>query len=550
MNARITPELERVILKCLQKEAENRYQSAAELEVDLRQLAPVEVPQAGPPVRRKPIWRRHAGLASALAVALLAILVGLSVERWWEQQAGGSGAGRIHSLAVLPLQNFSGDLQKDYFADGMTDQLIADLSQISALRVISRTTMMQYKGTRKPLTQIARELRVDAVIEGSVLSSGSNVRINAKLIQGATEKSLWAQTYERDARDVLKLQSDIASAIVDEIRIAVTPQELARLTHAPPVIPPAYEAYLKGREHWHGGTEHDWQQARQYFEQAAKIDPDYAPAYAGLADYYSSTDTLPPRVAMPKAKQYALKALEIDPNLAEARTSLGAVRFNADWNWSEAERDFKRALELNPGYVEAHRKYSNYLSAMGRSEDALAEVHRAQDLEPLPVATQVTAGWTLYYARRYDQAIEECGKILRSEPDSVTAHDCLGLCYLAEKMYERAIAECQRAADLSGNDLNRAIDLARALALAGNKAAARKALSELHARATRSYVSPSLLAQIHFSLGEREQGLAWLETAYANRDPYLAWLKVEPAFDSVRSDPAFQNLMRRLAFPP
>jgi serine/threonine-protein kinase len=550
VNARISPELERIILKCLQKEPENRYQSAAELEVDLRQLATLEVPGSGTGVRRLPIWRRHPGVATALAVALSAILVGLSVGRWWEQQASRTGPGRIQSLAVLPLQNLSGDLQKDYFADGMTDLLITDLSQISALRVISRTTTMQYKGTRKPLPQIARELSVDAVIEGSVLSSDNRVRITAQLIQGATDKHLWAQSYERDARDVLKLQSDVASAIADEIRITVTQRERARLTQAPPVIPAAYEAYLKGRYHWQQGTEHDWQQARQYFEQAAQIDPNYASAYAGLADYYLSTDELPPRVAMPKAKQYALKALEIDPTLAEAHTALGTVRFLADWNWSEAERDFRRALELNPGDVEAHRMYSVYLSAMGRGEEALAEIRRAQELDPLSIATQITVGWTSYYARRYDQAVEQCGKILESEPNSVGARDCLGLSYLAKEMYEEAIEQCQKAVNLSGNDLNRAVGLARAHALAGNTAEARNALKELRAQALRSYVPPSLFAQIYLSLGEKKQGLAWLETAYADRDVYLARLKVEPAFDSVRSDPGFRDLMRRLGLPP
>jgi serine/threonine-protein kinase len=551
MNARVSPELERIILKCLQKEPENRYQSAAELEVDLRQVASLEVPRARTTVQPWPIWRRHPGAATALAVALSAILIGLSVGRWWERQASRSGPGRIQSLAVLPLQNLSGDPQKDYYADGMTDLLIADLSQISAFsRVISRTTMMQYKGTRKALPQIARELGVDAVIEGSVLSSGDRVRITAQLIQGTTDKHLWAKSYERDARDALKLQGDVAGAIADEIRIAVTPQERARLTSAPPVIPAAYEAYLKGRFYSHRGTEHDWQQARQYFEQAAQIDPNYASAYAGLADYYWSTDALPPRVAMPKAKQYALKALELDPNLAEARTSLGAVRFFADWIWPEAERDFKRALELNPGDAEAHRIYSAYLSAMGRAEEALAESRRAQELDPLDISTQTTVGWTFYYARRYDQAVEQCDKILGLEPDSVGAHDCLGLSYLAKKMYEKAIAECQRAVDLSGNDLNRAVDLARAHALAGNKAAARQALNELRERASRSYVPPSLFAQAHLSLGEKRQGLAWLERAYAERDGYLAQLKVEPAYDSVRSEPAFQDLLRRLALPP
>jgi TolB-like protein/Flp pilus assembly protein TadD len=550
LNPRISPELERIILKCLQKEPENRYQSAAELEVDLRQLASPETTHTGIDVRRPPFWRRHPGVAAAIATALSAILLVLIVRWLRERGAGNNAPGQIQSLAVLPLENLSGDPQKDYFADGMTDLLIADLSQLSALRVISRTTMMQYKNTRKPLPQIARELHVDGVIEGSVLSSENQVRITAKLIQGATDKSLWANTYERDARDVLKLQGDVASAIADEIRIAVTPQERARLASAPPVIPAANEAYFKGRSHLHKWTEQEVQQARKYFEQAVQIDPNFASAYAGLADYYWATDELPAPLAMPKAKQYALKALELDPSLAEAYTSLGAVRFLADWDWPEAERDFKRALELNPGDVEARRMYSTYLSAMGRGEEALAQIRKALELDPLDSPTQITLGLAFYYARLYDRAIEQCSQIPDSEAVSVGAHDCLGLSYLAKKMYPKALAECQKAVDLSPNEFDLAVDLARAHALAGNKAAARKELNDLRARAKRSYVPPSLFAQIYLALGEKTQGLAWLQTAYADRDGYLARLKVDPAFDSVRSDPAFQDLLRRLDFPP
>jgi eukaryotic-like serine/threonine-protein kinase len=576
LNGRISPELELIIVKCLDKEPENRYQSAQELEVDLRRLT---LPKTTESIRipgRMRARRRIAGLVLTCAVVLAAILVLLNAGGWRDRLLG-HGEPRMESLAVLPLANLSGDPQQEYFADGMTDELITELSQICSpkLRVISRASVMRYKGsTRQSTPQIARALGVDAVIEGSVFRADDRVRIRAQLIQGSTGKQLWANSYDRDLRDVLKLQGEVATAIANEIKTAVMPQERERLTSAPPVNPAAYEAYLKGRYEWNKGTEHGWQQARQYFEQAVQIDRNYAPAYSGLADYYWSTDALPPNEAMPKAKQYARKALEIDPNLAEAYTSLGAVQFYADWNWPEAERDFRRALELDAGDVEAHRMYSAYLSAMGRAEEALEESRRAEKLDPVSIGAQVTAGWVFYYARRYDQALDQCREVIHLEPNFPAAHDCLGLSYLGKKEYDEAVVECERAVTLSisdmnqaaglpresralssptdwaDNDLNLAADLARAYALGGNKAEARKILDDWRGRAKRTYVPPSLFAQIHIALGERKQGLAWLETAYADRDEYLARLKVEPAFDAVRSDPGFQDLMRRLDFPP
>ncbi len=549
-NGRISPELERIIVKCLEKGPENRYQSAQELEVDLRQLAVPRTTSPLPPPHQAHSRWKMGGVAGALAFVLAAGLLLLNAGGLRDRLLGMGGHAQIASLAVLPLENLSGNPDQDYFADGMTDQLITDLGQIKALRVISRISIMQYKAVKKPLPEVARALHVDAIVEGTVLRAGDQVRINAQLIYAPTDKQLWTKSYERDLIDVLKLQGDVASAIANEVRIAVTQQEREHLAGAPPVVPAAYEAYLRGRYEWYKGTEHDWLKARQYFEKAAQLDPNYAPAYAGLADYYWLTDELPPAIKMPKAKEYALKAVGIAPNLAEAHTALGEVRFMEDWNWPEAEREFKRALELDTGSLEAHLRYADYLSEMGRADEALAEAHRAQGLDPLSISTQVMIGWTFYYARRYDEAIKECQKVVDLEPNSVNAHDCLGLSYLAKKMYQNATGECQKAASLSGNDLNRTVGLARAYALARNQTQANDVLKEWQARAHGGYVPPSFFAQVYVALGQGKQGLAWLKKAYQERDPYLTRIKVDPAFDPIRSEPAFRDLIQRLGLPP
>ncbi len=550
LNSRISPELERVINKCLEKEPENRYQSAQDLEVDLRQLA---LPRTTDSVRlptRPPRRWRIAGFAAACVLLLVTIGLLMNVDGLRNRLSPARAPGHIESIAVLPLENLSGDPEQDYFAEGMTDELITALAQMKSLSVISRTSAMLYKGTHKPLPEIARELNVDAVVEGTVLRSGDQVRITAQLIYAPTDTHLWAQSYQRDLQDVLKIQGEVASAIADQIEIAVTPQERMRLAAARPIVPQAYEAYLKGRYHWYKDTERDWKTAGQYFEQAIQLDPNYAPAYAGLADYYWLTDELPPKVRMPKAKQYALKALAIDPNLAEAHAALGEVRFLGEWNWPGAEREFKRALELDPGSVEAHRRYADYLSVSRRPEEAIAEIHLTQKFDPLSVSAQVMLGWTFYYARRYDEAIGQCQKVVSLEPDSANAHNCLGLSYLAKGMYPQAIEECQRAVSLSGNDPARAVDLARAYALSGNETAAQNILNGWRARAPRGYIPSFFFAQVYLALGKKDEGLDWLEKAYAERDARLVVLTVDPAFDSVRSHPRFQDLMRRMRLPP
>ena len=552
LNSRISPELERIVLKCLDKDPGQRFQSAKELLVDLRRLDASmshrpAFPQP-PPLKPKGVrWVVVYSLVALLAIPVT--LIAVNLHGWRDHLMGRPRAANIRSLAVLPFVNFSGDADQDYFADGMTDALINDLGQIGALRVISRTSVMSYKGVKRSLPDIARQLHVDAVVEGSVRRNENRVQINVQLVQASTDLQLWGRSYEEDPRDILTLQNTAARAIADEIQIKLTPQEQARLASTREVNPAAHEAYLKGN-YLKLGTQEQRERSKQYLEEAIRIDPNYAPAYAGLADHYWSAQELHPRAAMPEAEKYALKALELDPNLAHAHLALGAIRFYGDWDWEGADREFKRAIELNPGDSEAHRTYAFYLSALSREGEADSEIRRAEDLDPLYIATQVTAGWVFYFARRYDQAIEQCQRALELDPNSAGGYDCLGSAYLAKGMHEQAIAACRQAVILSANAPARAVGLGQAYALAGKNPEAREVLKGLRREATHGYLPPFFLAKLSVALGEHEQALTWLEESYAERDPYLAWLKIERGFDPLRKDPRFQDLLRRVGFSP
>lgn len=465
-----------------------------------------------------------------------------------------SSAAPNKSLIVLPLENLSGDKDQEYFADGMTDDLIANLAKIRSLRVISRSTAMAYKGTRKPLSQIAAELNVDAVVEGTVLRVGNRVRITAELVQVPTDRHLWADTYESQIGDVLALQNRVSSAIVNEIRINLTPEEEERLAKTPAVAPDAYENYLKGRYYWNKRTDQNLTRAITYFEQATHQDSQYALAYAGLSDCYAIISaeifgTMPAAVAAPKAKAAALRALEIEPGLPEAETSLATVKFNYDWDWSGAADGFAKSIRDNPSYATAYQRYSLYLMAMGRAQDSFDQINKARELDPLSISINFSLGWRLYMARQYDRAIQQLRNTLEMDPSYELPHFVLGLSYAQKGDFGSAIPELQKAVELSHGTPLMLSALANAYGRSGERTKAEKLLSDLILQSKTQYVSPYYFAVVYVGLGENERALDWLEKAFADKSNGLVFMKVEPAMDALRSKPRFVALQQRLGFP-
>jgi len=456
----------------------------------------------------------------------------------------------IRSLAVLPLENLSGDASQDYFADGMTDQLITDLAQISALRVISRTSVMPYKRTGRSLPQIARELNVDAVVEGTVLRSGEQIRITAQLIEASADKHLWAASYEGDLREMLTLQKRVASAIAGQIRIELTPQEQAVLKNAKVVNPEAYEAYLKGRYFWNKRTADGLNKAVDYFKGAIEKDPNYAQAYTGLADSYalfgnSDFAVLTPQEAYPKAKAAATKALELDNSLGEAHTSLALCLGLFEWNWEAADKEFQEAIALNPGYATAHQWYALQLSVMGRHQEAIAEMSKAESLDPLSLIIGADMADVLFAARRYEESMQQSRKVIDMDPNFAIAHLELGQALAQKTMYNEAIEELQKANELSGGNTTCISTLACAYAVSGRRTEALRLMSGLKSRSNHRYDAHIALMQA--SLDEKDQAMASLEKAYTAGFDALALRS--PAFDPLRSDPRFQDLLRRIGLP-
>jgi TolB-like protein/DNA-binding winged helix-turn-helix (wHTH) protein/Tfp pilus assembly protein PilF len=522
---------------------------------------PVEVAKPEPvepsaEIRSKPAdhpWASTGRLAIIGAGILFASLLGAAAFYRYHR-SGAVAPAQSKSLIVLPLENLSGDKDQDYFADGMTDDLIANLAKIHSLRVISRSTAMSYKGTHKPLSQIASELNVDAVVEGTVLRVGDRVRITAELVQVSTDRHLWADTYESQMGDILALQNRVSSAIVNEIRINLTPADVERLARNPAVAPEAYENYLKGRYYWNKRSDENLTRAIGYFEEATHQAPNYSLAYAGLADCYAIISaeifgTMSPSQAAPKAKAAALHALELDPTLAEAETSLATVRFNYDWDWSGAAAGFDKAIKDNPAYATAYQRYSLYLMAMGRTQDSVEQINKARELDPLSISINFSLGWRFYMARQYGRAIQQLRNTLEMDPSYELPHLVLGLSYAQKGDFSLALPELRKAVELSHGTPLMVSALATAYARSGNKEEAEKLLADLISESKKQYVSPYYFALVYVGLGRRDKAIDLLEKAYADRSNGLVFLKVEPALDDLRSDPRFVALQQKLDFP-
>jgi len=537
--APVPQRLKGIVRRCLAKSPAERYHDTHELVEDLRAES---VPAMRSP-SRTPRW-----LPLGAVVGVLALV--LASSPWWAGREGGTS--RIRSLAVLPLENLSGDPEQEYFADGMTEALITELSRIKALRVISRTSAMRYKNTDKSLHEIASELDVDAVVEGSVLRVGDRVRVATQLIDASTDRNLWAESYDRELRDVLALHSEVARAVTREIEVALTPTEVSRMSDAGTVLPEAYEAYLRGRYHLNKFAPDEVEKAVSYFERAIAVEPGYAAAYAGLAESYNWLGTVflgePPASSRRKAVVAANRALEIDPNLAEAHTALGWAEFSG-WEVGAAERAFQRALELNPNSSEARRLYAYLVASREDFDEAVRQARMAVELDPISAIAQTALGHMFLLAGRYDEALTEFGKALELEPHFMFALQLRGTTLLHSGRFEEAVTTFERLNAMPGGGSVVAVaGLGCASVGAGDTSRARALLSGLLARSETEYVPPAPIAWLYSCLGENDEAVAWLERASGERMVTLrlalrAWW---PKDDPFRADPRVQKLLSRI----
>jgi len=535
-------EMDEIVRRCLAKNPQERWESAAEVVGQLRQVyAPSDTST-----------RKRAGARKAVAAVLAAASAALVM---WILTLGRDPATpsltQVRSIAVLPVHNLSGDPEEDYFADGMTEQLITDLAKVRELRVISRVSAMRYKGTRKSAPVIAQELQVDAIIEASVVRERDQARITAKLIRGATGDVMWAESYERNLRDVLALQSEIARAVTSQVNITLTPQDQARLGSARQVDPQVHREVMLGRHHAARATEDGLRRGIEHFDRAISLDPVNARAHAGLAEAYTSLSSfyVHPQESMPKAKRAAETAVRLDPELADAHAALGYIHLIYDWDGPAAEKALLRALYLNPTLAPARVNYAAYLTTQTRYDEAAREIRRAVDLDPLSIQTHSFGTLYMVFARRYDEAIELARKGLEFEPNSALTLAFQGLAYAEQGRFEEGIDNLQKAARLSTSPTVLALQ-AHVLAVAGQKEQAKQLVRQVEDAVAGRYFCPYEIGTVYVSLGDRDTAHKWFRKGAHDRADCMAWLGVEPWIDPFRNDPRYGRLLRDIGLDP
>jgi serine/threonine protein kinase/tetratricopeptide (TPR) repeat protein len=547
----IPPVLDGIVTRCLEKGPEARFSSAHDLALALQAEGEALItPTSAARFRRPHSWM-WTGVIALGVVATAAAAIYYVAGRRHARSVPTPAA--IRAIAVLPLVNVSGDPAQEYFSDGMTEELISTLSKISALKVISRTSVMRFKGSKAPLREIAAALGVEAVVEGSVLQVGNRVRITTQLINAATDTNLWAESYEREMKDILAVQNDVARAVAGGVRAKLTPQEQTRLAGGRAVNPEAYRLCLEGRHtYWSSPTKEGLEQASEDFQGAIDLDPTYAPPYVGLARCYNAAGNRgyePPYETFRRARAAAQRALELDAGLAEAHAILSQVMAQADWDWVGAERELRVALALDPNSAEAHDGVAFCLLAFGRPDAAVTEFRRSLDLDPLAPGRTFNVGFGLYYARRHDESIAQLKKALELYPGVIWAHMMLGCNYAQKHMYSEAVAECAKALESSGKDPTVLGDCGNVYALAGRRQQALSLLDRLKNLSVRRYVDPSNMALVYDGLGDNDNAMIWLERAYTQRSAGICGVGFELWSEKLRSDPRFQNLLRRMNLP-
>jgi len=549
--------LQQIVEKAMQEDRDKRYQGLEEMLGDLK-LLENELEAASPerrPAKAALRSRKRSYLYSGIAGVIVLLLgIGLYLRQRAEEKKATISLEQ-YRIAVLPLTNISPEAKDEYFADGMTEELISTLSKIGRFRVIARTSVMRYKDSRKDIAAIGRELKVGTILEGSVRRADDKLRITAQLIDVRRQEPIWTEDYDRELKEVFTIQSDIAQRVAAALQAELPAGDKRRIEKKPTENLAAYTSYLKGRFFWNKRTTESLRRGMAYFEQAIAQDPAYALAYAGLADSYALLGTveyggLAAKEAIPKARAAAEKALALDEQCAEAHASLANIRYTYEWDWPGAEREFKRAFVLNPNYTIARYWYAHYLAARGRLDEAMVEIRLAQELDPLSLIINTTVGMVFYFRRQPDRAIEQLRQTLEIDPNFVAAQLQLGVFYVQQQRFDEAIAEFQKAINLVGENPITLALLGNAYAASGKRRETLAILAKLQQPSLRPFVSPFYLALVYLGLDEKDRAFEWLEKAYEERANYLIYLKVEPLFDSLRSDPRFTALLKKVGLRP